>query len=326
MAQAIGLLRLSSLSFHRAGLPSNSTGLDVPVNRSPSLRREPQRIRLDVVCASGIRAHSAPQSAQAPGVWTVARTSLAAAALSLCMTFGLPAVASGSPLVLDAARVLTPDRARELETSLRDLEAQSGWRVRVATRTEPTETTSGAALRALFATDERTVLVVEDLTAPNVLKFSAGAAVPLSRGFFLELQSRFGNQFFVAQEGEARALLSATGVLNDCLTRPGGCRSVPGLTDDLYFLTLSTSIAAGCVVGFASRIPPSGRISASWQWVLLFSPLWLLLGGAFGVLPIVGRTSDLEPLLKNLAGFCAGAVALYLTPILGPPPTSNNNE
>jgi hypothetical protein len=45
-----------------------------------------------------------------------------------------------------------------------------------------------------------------------------------------------------------------------------------------------------------------------WAWVLLLSPLWVILFGVFGVAPIVTRTSDLLPLARNALGF-AGAIA-----------------
>jgi hypothetical protein len=49
-----------------------------------------------------------------------------------------------------------------------------------------------------------------------------------------------------------------------------------------------------------------------WVWVLLLSPLWLILFGIFGVAPIVTRTNDLLPLARNGLGFAAAAVAAYL--------------
>jgi len=49
-----------------------------------------------------------------------------------------------------------------------------------------------------------------------------------------------------------------------------------------------------------------------WGWVLLLSPLWVILFGVFGVAPIVTRTSDLIPLLRNALGFSAAIVAAYL--------------
>jgi hypothetical protein len=51
--------------------------------------------------------------------------------------------------------------------------------------------------------------------------------------------------------------------------------------------------------------------------VLIFSPLWGILFFAFGIGPVVTRTSDWLPLTRNVAGFLIGALVAYLTPILG---------
>jgi hypothetical protein len=49
-----------------------------------------------------------------------------------------------------------------------------------------------------------------------------------------------------------------------------------------------------------------------WTWVLLLSPLWVILFGIFGVAPIVTRTPDLLPLARNALGFAGAIVAAYL--------------
>lgn len=225
---------------------------------------------------------------------------------------------------LDYARVFSPAKAASLLNDIDTLEAEAGWRLRVITKSATASSISGKDLKDLWKPDDKTVIVIEDVSSPNIFNFNAGADViaKLPRQFFLELQSRYGNQFFVQQEGEGEALTSTVQAIQECLRRPEGCKNVPGLTDDLYYLTLVTSIVGGCVFGFAARLPPSGRVEASWQWVLFLSPLWLLLFVSFGILPVVGRTSELEPLLKNVLGFGVGAFSLYLTPIFGPSPIS----
>jgi len=65
------------------------------------------------------------------------------------------------------------------------------------------------------------------------------------------------------------------------------------------------------IVGFAAFPRQAGR-TIEWIWVLLLSPLWLILFAVFGVAPIVTRTNDLLPLLRNGLGFGAAAVAAYL--------------
>ena len=57
-------------------------------------------------------------------------------------------------------------------------------------------------LRAAWQLDAQTALVVCDPTSPNILQFRAGRAVSqlLSRPFFVELQSRYGNLYYVREE------------------------------------------------------------------------------------------------------------------------------
>ncbi|KAJ7281234.1 hypothetical protein O6H91_Y363000 [Diphasiastrum complanatum] len=235
---------------------------------------------------------------------------------------------NGSPVILDYANVLSGSKVLELEQDLKQLESNTSWKVRILTTSESAPPVSQKSIRDLWNPDDKTIIVIENISSPNVLNFNVGEAVrrQLPRQFFNQLQSRFGNQFFVRQEGEAETLLVTLDALKQCLTAEGGCTNVPGLTNDLYFLTLATSIVGGCVFGFAARLPPSGRVQFSWQWPLIFSPLWLLLFGSFGILPILGRTSDWEPLIKNTIGFLLGAGALYLTPIFGPSPITKSDE
>ncbi|CAI5459535.1 unnamed protein product [Closterium sp. Yama58-4] len=232
-------------------------------------------------------------------------------------------MAAASP-VIDGAQLLGGGKREVMIRQLENLEREYGWRMRVLTRYAP-EQFETDALRAVWQPDDRTVVVVADVTSPNILNFFAGDTVreKLPRQFFIELQSRFGNQFYVAEQGDTRAVQEAVATLQTCLLKPTGCSNVPGLVDDLYFVTLSTAILSGIVFGFAARLEPSGKVEASWQWVLLFSPLWLLLLVAFSYLPITARTDDVEPLLKNGAGFLAGAAAIYLTPIFGQSPVAN---
>ena len=65
-----------------------------------------------------------------------------------------------------------------------------------------TRGTHAAQIRAAWGTDPRTVLVFVDPSSPNILQFRSGVAVQarLARPFFVELQSRYGNLFFVREE------------------------------------------------------------------------------------------------------------------------------
>ena len=59
-------------------------------------------------------------------------------------------------------------------------------------------------------------------------------------------------------------------------------------------------------------IPRKEGETIAWAWLLLLSPLWVMLFGVFGVAPVVTRTSELMPLLRNGVGFLAGGIAAYL--------------
>ncbi|GBG75637.1 hypothetical protein CBR_g20266 [Chara braunii] len=232
-----------------------------------------------------------------------------------------PGIPTAPTAIIDSAGSIPPAKRALLSAELAQFESETGWKLRILTRFRQGEPPSQQDVLKFWKPDERTILVIEDVTSPNILNFNAGSLVltKLPRQFFVELQSRFGNLFYVREEGEQRALLQAVDAIRDCLQREKGCRFVPGVTDDLYILTLATSIVGGAVFGFAARIPPSGSIDYPWQWILIFSPLWGILLGSFGILPVVSRTSDLLPVIKNLAAFAATGLAMYLTPIFGTP-------
>jgi hypothetical protein len=157
-------------------------------------------------------------------------------------------------------------------------------------------------------------MLVADPRGGNLLNFSVGDAVYdlLPRTFWIELQTRYGNQFFVRENGEDNSILSALDSIQGCLSH-GGCNVVPGLPQEQWILTLITSIVGGVICGFAAHPRKEGQ-GFAWQWVLIFSPLWGILFLAFGIGPVVTRTSDWLPLTRNVAGFLIGALVAYLTP------------
>ena len=71
-----------------------------------------------------------------------------------------------------------------------------------------------------------------------------------------------------------------------------------------------TSILGGLIAGFAS-FPRKDEQTVSWAWLLLLSPLWVMLFGVFGIAPVITRTSDVLPLIRNAVGFLASAVVAY---------------
>jgi hypothetical protein len=183
----------------------------------------------------------------------------------------------------------------------------------------------GSELRSRWgARDAKTLYVLADPSQRSLLAFSAGDDVSrlLGTNFFLELQSRYGNMFYVRDNGADDAVLSATRTLVTCLRRVGGCAAVPGVPSEGAWLTLSPSVFAGAVAGYAARQPPSGPVTSSAGWLLVTAPLWAFLLGAFGIAPVLLRSDDVAALGPNLGAFALTAGLLYLTPIFGASPAT----
>lgn len=221
--------------------------------------------------------------------------------------------------LLDLAKVIPAGPEEKLAAELNDLEQRSGWRVRLLTRNGGQQGPSGEEIRTAWQFDPKTAIVICDPTSPNILQFKAGDEVArlLKRGFFIELQSRFGNIFFVRQEGEDVAVLSAVGAISSCLEQ-GGCAVVPGLPYNQYQLTLITSIIGGFIFGYSTTIRNQGFIQRRFLWPLLFAPLWGTLFISFGLGPILTRTQDKLPLIQNLAAFLVAAAIFRLSPMFKP--------
>jgi uncharacterized membrane protein len=128
----------------------------------------------------------------------------------------------------------------------------------------------------------------------------------------------------VREHGRDGAILDALHSVQGCLEK-GGCQVVPGLPTEQWVLTLCTSILGGLIVGFAAYPRQNSDRRIEWAWVLLLSPLWVILFGIFGVAPIVTRTNDWLPLARNALGFAGAAVVAYLLAqqILSRPPAQD---
>jgi hypothetical protein len=211
--------------------------------------------------------------------------------------------------VIDLARALSDGQRLELEQELSGFESRSGWKLRVLTQYERTP---GLAVREFWGLDDRSLLLVADPRGGNLLNFNVGDALfaLMPRTFWVELQTRYGNKYYVRDHGEDGAIVDALHSVMGCL-ESGGCQVVPGLPREQWVLTLCTSLLGGLIVGFAAYPRQPGR-TVEWVWVLLLSPLWVILFGVFGVAPIVTRTSDWLPLARNALGFLGAAVAAYV--------------
>jgi hypothetical protein len=261
--------------------------------------------------------------------------SITASALALLVWLGLgqppsayaysnPDLLPAAPTtVIDLANSLTSGQETALASNLETFEQETGWKLRVLTQFERTP---GQAVKAYWGLDDHSVLLVADPRGGNLLNFSVGDDVYplLPRVFWIELQTRFGNQFFVREQGEEQSILQALESIQTCLRR-GGCRVVPGLPQEQWILTLITSIVGGIICGFAAHPRKPGEVF-SWQWVLIFSPLWGILFIAFGIAPVISRTTDWLPLFRNGAGFAIGALVSYLSPLINHSSTSETQN
>ena len=239
------------------------------------------------------------------------------ASLVVLLWVGAPAQAMDNPEllpdhptpVIDLAKALSERQRADLETSLMAFEERTGWKLRVLTQYERTP---GLAVKDFWGLDERSLLLIADPRGGNLLNFNVGDAffALMPRTWWVELQTRYGNQFYVRDNGEDGAIYAALDAVEVCLDR-GGCQVVPGLPLEQWLWTLSTSVLGGLIAGFAAFPREKGDLIA-WPWLLLLSPLWVMLFGVFGIAPVVTRTSELLPVLRNGLGFLGAAVAAYL--------------
>lgn len=249
-----------------------------------------------------------------------------AVALSLAMAFNAqsafalgssamsPQVSNDTPF-LDLAHVVPTGKIDALQAQLRLLETETGWKVRVLTRFGPSDKPSIEEIRSGWGVDDKTVVVFVDPSSPNIMSFKFGQAVQkiIPRPFFTELQSRYGNLFFIRENGEQAAVDGMVEALDVCF-RKGGCRVPPGLPLEQYYFTLGTSVTGGLILGSVLRIDPQGFVQRRWVYGLLFAPLWATLSINFGIGPVVSRTDDLLPVAANVAATVASALLIYFYP------------
>ncbi len=243
--------------------------------------------------------------------------------LILSVAFPTPAIAVNNPELLpdtvtpvvDLANFLPQAQEDALIQDINNFESETGWKLRVLTQYDRSP---GRAVINFWGLDDKSILLVADSRGGNLLAFSIGDAVYelMPRTFWIELQARFGNIYYIRENGENRAITQALDTVKGCLVKEGGCLVVPGLPREQWILTLVTSILGGLIVGFAAVPRKEGQIFA-WQWVLIMSPLWGILLIAFGIGPVVTRTSEWLPLLRNIMGFAIGALVAYLSPLIG---------
>ena len=214
--------------------------------------------------------------------------------------------------IIDLAKSLSNEQRAKLETSLYEYEKDTGWKIKVLTQYEKTP---GKAIKDFWKLDESSLVLIADPRGGNLLNFNVGEAyfALMPRIFWVELQSRYGNQFYVRDHGEDGAIIDSIDSVTTCLDK-GGCDFVPGLPREQWIWTLITSILGGLIAGL-SAVPRSNKIFIEWKWLLLMSPLWVMLFGVFGIAPVITRTSEILPLARNIISFVAcSMIAFILSP------------
>jgi hypothetical protein len=211
--------------------------------------------------------------------------------------------------IIDLAHALSEVQVANLSQELDAFEAETGWKLRVLTQFDRTP---GRAIKNYWNLDDRSFLLVADPRGGNLLNFNVGRSFYqfMPRTFWVELQTRYGNQYYVRDYGEDGAILGAVHAVKSCIEN-GGCKVVPGLPYEQWVLTFITSIVGGLICGLAAHPRRADQVIA-WQWALMLSPLWGILFIGFGIGPVISRTAEWLPLLRNVAGFALAAVAAYL--------------
>ncbi|KAJ8905739.1 hypothetical protein NDN08_002244 [Rhodosorus marinus] len=249
---------------------------------------------------------------------------LAAAGLVASVLLGGSPVAFAVDPVLDYGRALTTGEKARLITDLQDFEEKTGYRIRVLVQ-KPTGVLTEP--KTIWPVDENTVVVLADPKTGNLLDFRIGRNVSkkLTQTFWLELQSRYGNMFYVKDNGADRAILGAIGDIKTCMMRPEGCVQVPGYSRDQFALSAIITAVAGAVAGLAPR--QGGKKAFDVAWLVVFSPFWGFLLAAFGIGPIVQREGWLNADLgANLAIFFGVAVISYFGSARVFPPQEDSEQ
>ncbi|KAJ9526893.1 hypothetical protein QJQ45_017728 [Haematococcus lacustris] len=134
--------------------------------------------------------------------------------------------------VFDGARIIGVEKAQQLDSQLASFEERTGWRLRVFTSYGRDARPSDDTLREVWQPDSRTVIIDFDTSNPNLTKLvHLGSLLPaagggcgagdqvlakLRRPWWAELQSRFGNLFFIREQVGRQSSNSIVGRVASC--------------------------------------------------------------------------------------------------------------
>ena len=124
--------------------------------------------------------------------------------------------------MIDLQKFLTSGEVKNLDKQLTSLESATGIKLRVLCQAYPN--TPGLAIKDYWKVDDNSIIMVvdkgaSDRTTANILNFNVGEGVKLNlpNQFWTRLQSTFGNNFFVRDNGEDIAILRAVDTIDYCL-------------------------------------------------------------------------------------------------------------
>ncbi|KAK4530029.1 hypothetical protein CCYA_CCYA03G0886 [Cyanidiococcus yangmingshanensis] len=113
--------------------------------------------------------------------------------------------------LIDRERFLVTGQRARVEREIDALEKQCGVKIRILTQRYPE--TPGLAIKDYWGVDDDTVVMVVDYFGGvgNVLKFNIGANVDrqVSPRFWSRIASKYGNKFYLEQNGIDQAILNA---------------------------------------------------------------------------------------------------------------------
>ena len=138
----------------------------------------------------------------------------------------------GEPVeVLDVAGYLTKGEIARLTSEVRNLEKDTGIRLRVLAQAYPN--TPGLAVKDYWKVDDDTVVFVADPGLGNILNFSVGANVDLEvpPSFWTRLAGKYGSKFYWQENGEEASISNAVSAIDTCFREDPGklkCAKIQG--------------------------------------------------------------------------------------------------